>query len=384
MLAKQGPLELVIVSPTIISGAFPMVKALFGSNDTCTGMTNLTIASPKPDGCSKIKRSSTSDPKGSIVAILRGVCNFVVKAKTAKAAGARAAVVLNSAGAKEIIAMPAGKFKVDDLDGMPVTMSVHRLGDLLRTVALMARRLKLGSGTMKAFFRGGNSSCPELVRSSNRSSTGSTGHDGNESVTVSSDGSTAQLNATSETPGDIAAANAALVWSRDLSHVPDGVISMLAGAKALKNRGKLKPNSGVLYFWDGTETVAFGALRADFGRDVLETAGGPRVVKLAKPISGCKGSVGTVRGSIIVVERGECPFVNKAKVAQAQGAAAVIVINNSDDMFPMPAPEEEIGKIKIVVAMLPLTAKLRLEAATLDSEVSLVGRLLFKEKSDGD
>ena len=128
----------------------------------------------------------------------------------------------------------------------------------------------------------------------------------------------------------------------------------------------------------------WGIEPADFGRDVLETAGGPRVVKLAKPISGCKGSVGTVRGSIIVVERGECPFVNKAKVAQAQGAAAVIVINNSDDMFPMPAPEEEIGKIKIVVAMLPLTAKLRLEAATLDSEVSLVGRLLFKEKSDGD
>ena len=74
MLAKQGPLELVIVSSTIISGAFPMVKALFGSNDTCTGMTNLTIASPKPDGCSKIKRSSTSDPKGSIVAILRAAC----------------------------------------------------------------------------------------------------------------------------------------------------------------------------------------------------------------------------------------------------------------------------------------------------------------------
>ena len=51
LLAEQGPLELVIVQPRIISGVFPMVKALFGSNDTCTGLVDLTVGSPKPDGC---------------------------------------------------------------------------------------------------------------------------------------------------------------------------------------------------------------------------------------------------------------------------------------------------------------------------------------------
>ena len=86
----------------------------------------------------------------------------------------------------------------------------------------------------------------------------------------------------------------------------------------------------------------------------------------------------------IVVERGECPFVNKAKVAQAQGAKAVLVINTSDDMFGMPAPEEEGGRINIVVAMLPRMAKTRLQAATLGSEMSLVGRLVFAEKEVDD
>ena len=94
--------------------------------------------------------------------------------------------------------------------------------------------------------------------------------------------------------------------------------------------------------------------------------------------------MGSVRGSIIVVERGECPFVNKAKVAQAQGALAVLVINTSDDMFGMPAPEEEAGKINIVVAMLPLMAKARLDAATMGAEMSVVGRLVFEEKEVED
>ena len=381
LLEKEGPLELVIIEPRILFGVYPMIKAQFGSNDTCTGLCNLTLANPKPDGCAPLKRSRSSNAQGSIVAMFRGVCNFVLKASAAKKAGAKAAVVLNSLGAEKMIAMPAGNFDVDHLTGMPFTMSQHSLSDLLRTVSLMARRLKLGPGTMKAFFRGGNSSCPHLVGGTQQKERTNL-----TDVPIETEGEAATVEEETlsglEPVGSDSIEKANVVWSRDLDSVPSDVVAMLAGANSLKSRGTLKKNSGVLYIWEGLETVAFGTVRADFGREVLEHMDSSLVVKLASPISGCRGSVGSVRGSVIIVERGECPFAKKAMVAQAQGAQAVLVINTSDDIFGMPAPEDDKKKIKILAAMLPRAAKLRLQSATKNADLSLVGRLVFEEETD--
>lgn len=53
------------------------------------------------------------------------------------------------------------------------------------------------------------------------------------------------------------------------------------------------------------------------------------IAVLASPIRACQALEQPVQGRVVVVERGDCMFVDKARILQAAGAIAGIVIGES-------------------------------------------------------
>ncbi|XP_011656474.1 signal peptide peptidase-like 5 isoform X2 [Cucumis sativus] len=72
------------------------------------------------------------------------------------------------------------------------------------------------------------------------------------------------------------------------------------------------------------------------------------------PINGCSSSSSKLSGSIALSTRGECDFTIKAEIAQAGGAAALLVINDKEDLYKMVCSEKDTAlNISIPVVMLP-------------------------------
>ena len=348
VVSQFAPLQLWVKTPNIVAGMYALTSALFGGNDTCTGLVNISLGFPSKNGCkSGLKRTSVNDPKGSIVCVLRGTCNFVVKLRNVQQSGAKAMVVINTK--KEPLAMPAGNFKVDDLH-IHAAMAVQELGDIMTTIGIIAKKLRLGAGVMTAKFVGGNSSCVESEVGNDESGGGGGGGGGGDDGAVFTK------------------------WLATPDQVPLGVPITMGGSGSMK----VTPDDGrgILYLWNGINTVAFEIMKASFG--AVDLPAEPFVLKLAKPLYGCKGTAGNTKRAIVVVERGDCPFIKKAQVAQAQGARVLLVINTDENLFSMPAPEKDGKAIKIPVAMLPFAAKNYLTKATLKGDILLIARLVFK------
>ena len=355
-----APLKLAIISPDILAGEYLLTSALFGGNDTCTGIRNVTMGEPTSNGCKPLKRTSVSEPSGAIVGVLRGTCNFVVKMRNVQKAGAKAMVVINNQ--VKTLAMPSGNFKVEDLK-IHAAMAVQDLGDVLSAIQLLAKRLRLGQSVVRGTFVGGNSSCEMTAQ-------------------VKVDDSTA---AAAATRGDAQDKSKGVIyqqqslpdyiqWHATSDDMPPGIGVILGGSGSMKKA--VDDGRGMLYVWNGVNTMAFEVMRGSFGSENLPKD--PFVLKLASPIHGCQGTAGNTKRMVIVVERGECPFIKKAKVAQAQNARAVLIINNDENLFRMPAPEKDGKGINIPVAMLPLAAKDYLHKSTLKKSMLLIARLVFK------
>ena len=90
-----------------------------------------------------------------------------------------------------------------------------------------------------------------------------------------------------------------------------------------------------------TAAGSYDAAGASFGPEPSTTGISGDVVLVndgsANPTEGCNPLVGFPAGAVALVDRGTCPFVQKAAVAQAAGATAMIVANNS------PAPPINMG-----------------------------------------
>ncbi|CAK9313748.1 unnamed protein product [Citrullus colocynthis] len=72
------------------------------------------------------------------------------------------------------------------------------------------------------------------------------------------------------------------------------------------------------------------------------------------PRNGCASSSSKLSGSIALSIRGECDFTIKAEIAQAGGAAALLVINDKEDLYKMVCSEKDTSlNISIPVVMLP-------------------------------
>ncbi|KAG7013864.1 Signal peptide peptidase-like 2 [Cucurbita argyrosperma subsp. argyrosperma] len=104
------------------------------------------------------------------------------------------------------------------------------------------------------------------------------------------------------------------------------------------------------------EDKIFVGLSARFGALVPSQAeNAPKLpVVDMNPINGCSSSSSKLSGAIALSIRGECDFTNKAVVAQAGGAAALLIINDKEDLYKMVCSEKDTAlNISIPVVMLP-------------------------------
>ncbi|KAK4489124.1 hypothetical protein RD792_004918 [Penstemon davidsonii] len=73
----------------------------------------------------------------------------------------------------------------------------------------------------------------------------------------------------------------------------------------------------------------------------------------SEPLNGCSPSSSKLSGSIALVQRGDCSFTTKAKVAQAGGAAGLVVINNDEGLAEMGCANNDTAlNITIPVVMI--------------------------------
>lgn len=82
-------------------------------------------------------------------------------------------------------------------------------------------------------------------------------------------------------------------------------------------------------------------VHADFGPEVISLLNGSRVA-ITTPVDGCGDLTHSLKGSIAVIERGDCWFCEKAIVAEKAGAIGVILVNNQPGTinFTLTIPEE--------------------------------------------
>ncbi|XP_020104048.1 signal peptide peptidase-like 2 [Ananas comosus] len=75
---------------------------------------------------------------------------------------------------------------------------------------------------------------------------------------------------------------------------------------------------------------------------------------LANPLNSCTKSSTELSNSIVMAKRGDCTFVDKAKIAQLGSAAGLLLINDNDDLSKMVCTESDIPvNISISVVMMP-------------------------------
>ncbi|KAL0366701.1 UNVERIFIED_CONTAM: Signal peptide peptidase-like 3 [Sesamum radiatum] len=88
---------------------------------------------------------------------------------------------------------------------------------------------------------------------------------------------------------------------------------------------------------NGLEKKPIGGLTADFGSMLPADAkqGHRFPVTFSKPLNSCSLSSSKLSGSIALAVRGDCIFTTKAEVAQAGGAAGLVVINDEEGLVQM-------------------------------------------------
>mmetsp|Transcript_166 Transcript_166/g.325 ORF Transcript_166/g.325 Transcript_166/m.325 type:complete len:769 (-) Transcript_166:1192-3498(-) len=88
-----------------------------------------------------------------------------------------------------------------------------------------------------------------------------------------------------------------------------------------------------------TVEMSIPASNADFGPQLTDTGPVTGPLRYASPVHGCaplgQRVQGEYRDSIVLVDRGYCTFARKAFFAQEVGAAAVIVVQNGEELFRM-------------------------------------------------
>ncbi|KAF2548498.1 hypothetical protein F2Q70_00019069 [Brassica cretica] len=110
---------------------------------------------------------------------------------------------------------------------------------------------------------------------------------------------------------------------------------------------------------NGKEKEEYVGVGARFGPTLESKEKHATLIKLAvaDPPDCCTTPKFKLTGEVILVHRGNCSFTTKTKVAEAAGASAIIIINNSTDLFKMVCEKgEDVLDINIPVVMLPLDA----------------------------
>ena len=115
---------------------------------------------------------------------------------------------------------------------------------------------------------------------------------------------------------------------------------------------------------NGSEYTEYVGVGARFGPTLESKEKHATLIKLAiaDPPDCCSTPKNKLTGEVILVHRGKCSFTTKTKVAEAAGASAILIINNSTDLFKMVCEKgENVLDITIPVVMLPVDAGRSLE-----------------------
>ncbi|MGH2945722.1 MAG: PA domain-containing protein [Solirubrobacteraceae bacterium] len=115
----------------------------------------------------------------------------------------------------------------------------------------------------------------------------------------------------------------------------------------------------------------------------------------ANPTLGCGPLIGFPAGAIALVDRGTCPFVQKARNAQAAGAVAVIVVNNvagdpttltgNDPSITIPAVHVSQADGNAIKAGLPAIGRISHDPESdFYTPLSISGRFITDPTAHGD
>ncbi|KAG9157655.1 hypothetical protein Leryth_014169 [Lithospermum erythrorhizon] len=110
---------------------------------------------------------------------------------------------------------------------------------------------------------------------------------------------------------------------------------------------------------NGVEVVEFVGVGARFGPTLesKEKRASQTKVAIADPPDCCSKPRNKLTGEVILVHRGNCSFTEKANVAEAAGASAILIINYHTELFKMVCdPNESDINIGIPAVMLPQDA----------------------------
>lgn len=108
---------------------------------------------------------------------------------------------------------------------------------------------------------------------------------------------------------------------------------------------------------------------ARFGKAMESHARDAQIYELeaaATPDTGCNSTSNQFDGHAALLWRGDCTFTRKARVAQAAGASAMIVVNTKEELYKMVCDKNDSGTfldIKIPAVLLPKSAGKNLEHA---------------------
>lgn len=106
---------------------------------------------------------------------------------------------------------------------------------------------------------------------------------------------------------------------------------------------------------NGDEDETLSGISASFGSLLPNEAekGSKLPAVVSNPLNGCTSSTSKLSGSIVLAFRGDCDFTTKAEVAQAQGAAGLLIINDDEDLIEMGCSEKDTNlNVTIPVVMI--------------------------------
>ncbi|XP_074263328.1 signal peptide peptidase-like 4 [Silene latifolia] len=114
---------------------------------------------------------------------------------------------------------------------------------------------------------------------------------------------------------------------------------------------------------DGFEDVEYVGVGARFGPTLesKEKHANRTKLTLADPPDCCSPPRNKLTGEAILVYRGNCSFTTKANNAEDAGASAILIVNNSTELFKMVCETDADTDIRIPAIMLPNDAGATLE-----------------------
>ncbi|KAJ8433683.1 hypothetical protein Cgig2_002354 [Carnegiea gigantea] len=114
---------------------------------------------------------------------------------------------------------------------------------------------------------------------------------------------------------------------------------------------------------NGFEDAEYVGVGARFGPTLesKEKHANQTKMTLADPPDCCSPPKNKLTGEAILVYRGNCSFTTKTNIAEDAGASAILIVNNSTELFKMVCEDDADTNIRIPAVMLPVDAGKTLE-----------------------